>query len=245
MDEFTYDEEIGPGYYVRIPSAFLRHKGYSPEAKVLYGILLSYAGSGEKAWPGQNLLCEHMGCTKNTLRKALDHLIERGLVLVTRRGRGQPNSYHVKKLIPDQHLAQEPQNSRSSKFEHQEQEAQNLNIKNVKISQSRSSKIEPELYSSSYIQKEKSARPVSFFEEGISGLLANYGEERLGAGRYIANRKQKGDNLVFIERCIKNLTEKEIEEYRKSKKAIPAVRVVDPVHEERKKKLLAERGMLG
>jgi phage replication O-like protein O len=86
----------------------------------------------------------------------------------------------------------------------------------------------------------ESARPISFFEERISGLIVTYGELKVGAARRIANNKQKGDNLTFIERCIDNLTEKEMEDYKKSV-AQAQPKIINPEFEERKKKILAER----
>jgi hypothetical protein len=95
----TYDPELAGGYFVQVPSEFLRTPLYSVFAKLLYSILLSYAGAGVNAFPGQERLCQEMGISKPTLLKAMDELISGNLIVSKRRGLGKTNLYHLHKFV--------------------------------------------------------------------------------------------------------------------------------------------------
>ncbi len=97
---FLFDEELGAGYYIRVPSAFIRlpKERYSADAKVAYCVLLSYAAEKASAWPGLERLCEEVGCSHNPLRAALKELNDGGLITVRRRGQGLTNVYTLHKF---------------------------------------------------------------------------------------------------------------------------------------------------
>jgi predicted ArsR family transcriptional regulator len=95
---FSYDPELGPGYFVQTRTDFLRWPGFSPTFKVLYQVLCSYAGEGARAWPGQETLAEACGVSPRTIRTVLHELEDAGLVEVTQQGLNRPNLYHVRKL---------------------------------------------------------------------------------------------------------------------------------------------------
>ena len=96
--EFTCDEELKPGAFVQTASWFLRHEAIRPETKLLYQILLTYAGEGVKAWAGQARLARECGVSERLLRDLLKQLVAMKLLTVTRLGLGQTNRYHLKKL---------------------------------------------------------------------------------------------------------------------------------------------------
>lgn len=98
-EELAYDPELGPGYFIQIRTDFLRSPAFTPTAKVLYEVLLTYAGEGATAWPGQQRLAEHLGVTDRTIRTILQReLIPAGLVTVQRVGLNKTNRYHLHKL---------------------------------------------------------------------------------------------------------------------------------------------------
>lgn len=98
-DELVYDPELGPGYFVQVRTDFLRSPAFSPYAKVLYEVLLSYAGEGCTAWPGQVRLAAEVGCTDRMIRKVLKtELVPAGLVSVQQIGFTRTNRYRVHKL---------------------------------------------------------------------------------------------------------------------------------------------------
>lgn len=94
----AFDEELGPGYFVIMPSAFLRSDKYSIEAKVLYGILLSYSASGSTAYPGRERLMKEIPASKLIFYKAIKELQDAGIVNVMRRGQGRTNLYYIRKF---------------------------------------------------------------------------------------------------------------------------------------------------
>jgi hypothetical protein len=94
----TYDPEIGPGYFTQIRSDFLRFPGYSPTMKLVYLVLLSYAGAGATAWPGQVRLARECGVSERTIRTVLADLAAVDLLTIKQQGLNKTNLYHVRKL---------------------------------------------------------------------------------------------------------------------------------------------------
>jgi hypothetical protein len=97
LPQLEFDEELLHGYYVQVPSAFMRSPKFSATAKVLYGVLLSYAGQRCVAWPGQETLCEAVGVSPKTLRNAIAELEASGLVIPKRNGAGKTMRYVIRK----------------------------------------------------------------------------------------------------------------------------------------------------
>ncbi len=122
LDELEFDPELVHGYWVRVASAFIRSPRFTPTAKTLYTLLLTYAGQRCVAWPGQVTLCEVLAVSPNTLRKALGELSAAGLVAIQRRGDGKTARYSVRKWTPDSEIQIRnfcvSETSRSSKSEH-------------------------------------------------------------------------------------------------------------------------------
>jgi hypothetical protein len=95
---FTYDKELGPGYFIQVATLFWRDPKFSLEAKGAYTLLLSYAGAGATAWPGQERMMRELAISERALRKALEELQTRGLVSIKRRGLGKTNAYHIRRI---------------------------------------------------------------------------------------------------------------------------------------------------
>jgi hypothetical protein len=92
------DPELEGGYYVLSSSNFLRSPRYSSNAKIVYALLLTYAGKNEIAWPGQELISSQLGLSKKLIRAALKELAEAGLISIRRQGLGKPNCYAIYKF---------------------------------------------------------------------------------------------------------------------------------------------------
>lgn len=88
---------LGAGF-TSVPNLVLRSPRLNPTAKVVYGLLLSYAWERGRTWPGQEALAAHMGATTRTVRNALADLKAAGLITVEQRGLRQTNVYWVEPL---------------------------------------------------------------------------------------------------------------------------------------------------
>lgn len=73
----------------------------------LYGILARYANAQQEAWPSRATLAARMGCSVDTVDRALGKLVGAGALTITRRwtAQGEPTSslYHVH-VMPGGHL---------------------------------------------------------------------------------------------------------------------------------------------
>lgn len=65
----------------------------SSNAKIIYARLCRYAGENGRCYPKLDELAAEVGMPLNTMRRALDELIEQGMVETARRGLGLPNDY--------------------------------------------------------------------------------------------------------------------------------------------------------
>ena len=84
--------------YTALPNVVLRSRRLNNTAKVLYGLLLSYAWEKDHAWPGQEALAAHLDATARTVRNALADLKAAGLITVEQRGLRQTNVYWIESL---------------------------------------------------------------------------------------------------------------------------------------------------
>lgn len=79
-------------------------KGLSAQARILLGVLCTYAMGKNKAWPGQKLLAEEMGVSVRSVQRYVEELEESGWVVKKQRGKKQTNVYtlvdnHVDKCM--------------------------------------------------------------------------------------------------------------------------------------------------
>lgn len=87
--------------FTLIPNYVLRARTISRDAKLLYGILLSYAWQKGNCWPGYDTLMEDLQCGRPQLAKYIKELKETGLVQVQRRGQGLTSIYTIKDVRPE------------------------------------------------------------------------------------------------------------------------------------------------
>lgn len=79
--EATFEVRQETGYGL-IPKAVTRRSDLSLGAKAVYAYLASFAGNTGVAFPSMALMMEELNISKNTLRKYLKELQEKGLVIV-------------------------------------------------------------------------------------------------------------------------------------------------------------------
>ncbi len=72
------------GYGI-IPKKVMQDTTISTQAKALYAYLSSYAGAGETAWPGRDLICLHLGIGKDSFSKYLKELKNKNYVEVNKK----------------------------------------------------------------------------------------------------------------------------------------------------------------
>lgn len=65
----------------------------SSNAKLIYARLCRYAGEKGVAYPRLDQLAGEVGMATSTMRRALDELVEHGMLETVRRGLGLPNDY--------------------------------------------------------------------------------------------------------------------------------------------------------
>jgi hypothetical protein len=93
------DESLRHGF-TQIPNLVLRDPTISPGAKVVFGLLLSYAWQRDDCYPGQDLLAADMGAGERSVRRYLQELEQANLVTVKQRGLGLTNVYVIHRLRP-------------------------------------------------------------------------------------------------------------------------------------------------
>ena len=91
------DPQIRDGF-TQIPNLILRTRNLSRDAKLLYGILLSYAWQKGSCFPGYDTLQLDMQCGRPQISKYLKELRERDLIHVKRRGQGKTSIYTIKAI---------------------------------------------------------------------------------------------------------------------------------------------------
>ena len=81
--------------FTTMPNWVFRLDGPSPGAKLLYGLLLSYAWQEERCWPGQRRLAADLRVAERTIRTWLAELVDARLITVQRRGLNRTNMYWI------------------------------------------------------------------------------------------------------------------------------------------------------
>jgi hypothetical protein len=85
--------------FTLIPNAVLRAPNLSRDAKLLYGILLSYAWQKGSCFPGYETLMQDLRCAREALAKYIKELRTTGFVEVKRRGQGKTSIYIIKDVV--------------------------------------------------------------------------------------------------------------------------------------------------
>lgn len=87
------------GGFTRTPNDLLEDGTISASARLLYIILLKYAWTVNKAYPGQKRLAKMVGVDDRTIRTYLKELEGKGLISVRRQGLTKTNLYTLHKWI--------------------------------------------------------------------------------------------------------------------------------------------------
>ncbi len=93
------DRRLAAGF-APLPYYVLRSPNLSAGAKVLYGILLSYAWQSQTCYPNQGTMARDAGCSVRNVQRWFGELERTKLVSVHQRGLNQPNLYELLP-IPD------------------------------------------------------------------------------------------------------------------------------------------------
>ncbi len=107
------NEVLRRGFTI-IPNCVLKSRELSRDAKLLYGVLLSYAWQKGSCFPGYDTLMEDLQCGRPQLAKYIKELRESGLIEVQRRGQGKTSIYTIKDLPADPPQKFQNETSRSS-----------------------------------------------------------------------------------------------------------------------------------
>lgn len=81
--------------FTQIPNVVLTHPGLSGNAKITYGVLLSYAWQKDFCWPAQERLAQDTNCSVRTVQRYVTELETAGLIRVRRQGLNRPNIYEI------------------------------------------------------------------------------------------------------------------------------------------------------
>jgi DNA-binding transcriptional ArsR family regulator len=82
--------------FTQVPNFLLKDPHLSANAKVVYGMLLSYAWNNDRLFPGQDRMGEDLGLSTPTISRALHELENNELLEIERRGQGKTDIYMLK-----------------------------------------------------------------------------------------------------------------------------------------------------
>ena len=120
--------------YGMIPKAVMKNKDISVEAKALYAYICSYAGSGGKAFPSLQKICEELGMSEKRLYKYRNELIANNLIIVSKERIGSKYSSNIYTLVSEPKKEEpkaEEENSEKKEVEpSQIEHVQNGNVQN-------------------------------------------------------------------------------------------------------------------
>jgi len=77
-----------------IPQRLAAHSGFSPGAKLVYGVLSKHAGERGACFPSMQTIGKSIGVTERWAAKLVGELVTGGLLVKTRGGKGRSNRYH-------------------------------------------------------------------------------------------------------------------------------------------------------
>lgn len=100
FDEFdgvTCDGDLLEAGFIQVPIKILIDDRISPGAKLAYAALLYY-NFRNRPYPGHRDCALDFSIPERSLKRYLRELVSAGHLQVLRRGRGQPNSYHLPQL---------------------------------------------------------------------------------------------------------------------------------------------------
>ena len=88
------------GYGV-LPKSIMQDRKLKIESKAIFAYLITYAGNGDTAFPGRELICQDLGISKDRFYKYMNELKENGYIEITQVKNTEGKFAHnVYKLIP-------------------------------------------------------------------------------------------------------------------------------------------------
>ena len=82
-----------------IPKLVMQDTRLSVEAKAIYAYMASYAGAGDTAFPGVDLMIHHLGVSKKRFYRHRDDLEKLGYIQITKSRKGNRNASNVYELV--------------------------------------------------------------------------------------------------------------------------------------------------
>lgn len=101
-----------------IPKLVMQDKRLSIEAKAIYAYMASYAGAGDTAFPGVELMKDHLGVSEKRFYKYRKELVDLGYITVIRTRNEDGNRRGRNIYTLNQILSQPSQNDSVEDFEH-------------------------------------------------------------------------------------------------------------------------------
>ncbi|MBX3082089.1 MAG: helix-turn-helix domain-containing protein [Anaerolineae bacterium] len=86
-------DPVSAGGFTQVPNFILNNQQISPNAKVIYAKLLSYAWHNNSVFPGQDKMAVEIGSSQQSVSRGIRELEDAGFLLITRRGQGMTNIY--------------------------------------------------------------------------------------------------------------------------------------------------------
>ena len=81
--------------FTQVPNAVLRCPNLTPNAKLTFAALLSYAWQDDHCYPGQERLAQDMGSGKRSVVRYIDELSTKGYITIKKQGQGKSNLYEL------------------------------------------------------------------------------------------------------------------------------------------------------
>lgn len=118
--------------YGMIPKAVMKNKKISFEAKAVYAYICSYAGSGGKAFPSLQKICEELGISEKRLYKYRKELVDNGLIIISKERLGSKYSSNIYTIVNDPKLELSESDSKENNQNEPSQigHVQNGNVQN-------------------------------------------------------------------------------------------------------------------
>ena len=82
-------------FFVKLPQRVLCRSDLTPLAKLVFAAICDHMRTGRRAWPGVRRICSLVGVTDKPVMRSIRELENRGLLNVSRPGRGRHNTYSL------------------------------------------------------------------------------------------------------------------------------------------------------
>jgi biotin operon repressor len=86
-------DPVSASGFTQVPNFILNNQQLTPNAKVIYAKLLSYAWHNNAVFPGQDKMAVEIGSSQQSVSRGIKELEDAGYLMITRRGQGMTNIY--------------------------------------------------------------------------------------------------------------------------------------------------------